>query len=215
MPRDTEEYILSCGLKNALYSIRAADLKADLFGDLIPCSFQILRCRLLREGVEGRIEFYVLGRIERGVSSLTGVSLRGGATLEISAVGQLAYFTIVYAVLYILFIEIESCVIGSATSRLKACLQQICDSTDSASSPSVQLAAIEIKECAEKLNELPEFNEDPALWAQAYSILGGAKQRAMFMACPDNLKKYHWISQELNRVQIVELGASNWFAPAP
>ncbi|KAH7863461.1 hypothetical protein Vadar_017801 [Vaccinium darrowii] len=40
MPRDTEEYILSCGLKNALYSIRAADLKADLFGDLTPCPFQ-------------------------------------------------------------------------------------------------------------------------------------------------------------------------------
>jgi len=40
LPRDTEEYIRSCGLKNALYSIRAADLKADIFGDLIPCPFQ-------------------------------------------------------------------------------------------------------------------------------------------------------------------------------
>ncbi|XP_016461043.1 uncharacterized protein LOC107784424 isoform X3 [Nicotiana tabacum] len=40
MPKDTEEYLLSCGLKNALYSIRAADLTEDLFGTLIPCPFQ-------------------------------------------------------------------------------------------------------------------------------------------------------------------------------
>ncbi|KAI8527152.1 hypothetical protein RHMOL_Rhmol12G0053600 [Rhododendron molle] len=40
MPRDTEEYVLSCGLKNALYSIKAADLKEDLFGPLMPCLFQ-------------------------------------------------------------------------------------------------------------------------------------------------------------------------------
>ncbi|XP_006363529.1 uncharacterized protein [Solanum tuberosum] len=40
MPKDTEEYLLSCGLKNALYSIRAADLTEDLFGTLVPCPFQ-------------------------------------------------------------------------------------------------------------------------------------------------------------------------------
>ncbi|KAF7123646.1 hypothetical protein RHSIM_Rhsim12G0048800 [Rhododendron simsii] len=40
MPRDTEEYVLSCGLKNALYSIKATDLKEDLFGPLMPCLFQ-------------------------------------------------------------------------------------------------------------------------------------------------------------------------------
>ncbi|XP_059648972.1 uncharacterized protein LOC132294941 isoform X2 [Cornus florida] len=40
MPKDTEEYLLSCGLKNALYSIRAADLKEDIFGSLVPCPFQ-------------------------------------------------------------------------------------------------------------------------------------------------------------------------------
>ncbi|XP_009775697.1 uncharacterized protein [Nicotiana sylvestris] len=39
MPKDTEEYLLSCGLKNALYSIRAADLTEDLFGTLVPCPF--------------------------------------------------------------------------------------------------------------------------------------------------------------------------------
>ncbi|KAK4371861.1 hypothetical protein RND71_007245 [Anisodus tanguticus] len=40
MPKDTEEYLLSCGLKNALYSIRAADLNEGLFGALVPCPFQ-------------------------------------------------------------------------------------------------------------------------------------------------------------------------------
>ncbi|PSS13572.1 Ribonuclease H-like domain protein [Actinidia chinensis var. chinensis] len=40
MPKDTEEYLISCGLKNALYSIRAADLKMDLFGPLVTCPFQ-------------------------------------------------------------------------------------------------------------------------------------------------------------------------------
>lgn len=41
MPKDTEEYLLSCGLKNALYSVRAADLTEDLFGTLVPCPFQV------------------------------------------------------------------------------------------------------------------------------------------------------------------------------
>lgn len=41
MPKDTEEYLLSCGLKNALYSIRAADLTESLFGALVPCPFQV------------------------------------------------------------------------------------------------------------------------------------------------------------------------------
>ncbi|CAN4075650.1 unnamed protein product [Withania somnifera] len=40
MPKDTEEYLLSCGLKNALYSIRAVDLTEGLFGTLVPCPFQ-------------------------------------------------------------------------------------------------------------------------------------------------------------------------------
>ncbi|KAH7840016.1 hypothetical protein Vadar_011431 [Vaccinium darrowii] len=50
---------------------------------------------------------------------------------------------------------------GSATSRLEACLQQI-NSTDSASSPSVQRSVDipTLKEAADTLNELPEFKDD-------------------------------------------------------
>ncbi|KAL8518952.1 hypothetical protein ACS0TY_010057 [Phlomoides rotata] len=40
MPKDTEKYLMSCGLKNSLYSIRASDLTEDLFGSLAPCPFQ-------------------------------------------------------------------------------------------------------------------------------------------------------------------------------
>nr|GMD33378.1 uncharacterized protein LOC109166315 [Ipomoea batatas] len=41
MPKDTEEYLLSRGLKNALYSIRAQDLTEDLFGTLVSCPLQL------------------------------------------------------------------------------------------------------------------------------------------------------------------------------
>ncbi|KAF5741042.1 hypothetical protein HS088_TW10G00037 [Tripterygium wilfordii] len=40
LKKDTEDYLTSCGLKNAIYTIRAADLKDDLFGTLMPCPLQ-------------------------------------------------------------------------------------------------------------------------------------------------------------------------------
>ncbi|XP_024994802.1 uncharacterized protein LOC112528110 isoform X2 [Cynara cardunculus var. scolymus] len=40
MPKEAEEYMISCGLKNALYSIRAADLTEELFGNLVACPYQ-------------------------------------------------------------------------------------------------------------------------------------------------------------------------------
>ncbi|KAL2484557.1 RNase H family protein [Abeliophyllum distichum] len=42
IPENTEKYLLSCGLKNALYSIRASDLTEELFGTLVPCPVQQL-----------------------------------------------------------------------------------------------------------------------------------------------------------------------------
>lgn len=41
MAKDAKDYLLSRGLKNALYSIRAADLTEELFGTLMPCPFQV------------------------------------------------------------------------------------------------------------------------------------------------------------------------------
>lgn len=38
--KETEALLASRGLKDALYSIHAADLKEDLFGALVPCPFQ-------------------------------------------------------------------------------------------------------------------------------------------------------------------------------
>ncbi|GLT36503.1 hypothetical protein SLA2020_108760 [Shorea laevis] len=40
LTKDTGKYFNSCGLKNALYTITAADLKEDLFGTLVPCPIQ-------------------------------------------------------------------------------------------------------------------------------------------------------------------------------
>ncbi|KAI8539153.1 hypothetical protein RHMOL_Rhmol09G0159400 [Rhododendron molle] len=71
-----------------------------------------------------------------------------------------------------------------------------------------------MKECADKLSELREFSEDAELWAQGFNLFKDSKIRAMFMACPDDLRMYHFITQELNRARIAEL-AKTWFAPAP
>lgn len=40
IPKDVEEYLLSRGLRNALYSINAADFKDDILGPLLPCTIQ-------------------------------------------------------------------------------------------------------------------------------------------------------------------------------
>ncbi|XP_050373211.1 uncharacterized protein LOC126790887 [Argentina anserina] len=39
LPKDTEEHLVSFGLTNAIYTIRAHDLKHDLFGKLMLCPF--------------------------------------------------------------------------------------------------------------------------------------------------------------------------------
>ncbi|CAL8093631.1 unnamed protein product [Prunus armeniaca] len=44
LPKDTEEYLGSCGLTNAMYTIAAADLKDDIFGKLMHCPFQDPAC---------------------------------------------------------------------------------------------------------------------------------------------------------------------------
>ncbi|KAG5536136.1 hypothetical protein RHGRI_023802 [Rhododendron griersonianum] len=107
---------------------------------------------------------------------------------------------------------------GTMGSRLEACMQQICDSTDSASSPSsVHRAAPDIptiKECSEKLILLPEFDTDPTLWAKAHNLFRDARTRTLFMTCPDEIRMYHFITQELQRVEAAELqkmGGGNWF----
>ncbi|KAJ7943596.1 Ribonuclease H [Quillaja saponaria] len=40
LPKETEEYLVSRGLKNALYTIRADDLKEDIFNMFVLCPFQ-------------------------------------------------------------------------------------------------------------------------------------------------------------------------------
>ena len=42
MSKEAEAYLLSRGLRNALFSINAVDLTEDLFGTLVPCPFQVV-----------------------------------------------------------------------------------------------------------------------------------------------------------------------------
>ncbi|KMZ66202.1 hypothetical protein ZOSMA_2G02120 [Zostera marina] len=48
MQKETEEYLSSKGLKNALFSIDAADCREDLFGTLVLCPFQAIPTKSLR-----------------------------------------------------------------------------------------------------------------------------------------------------------------------
>ncbi|KAL9254988.1 hypothetical protein AKJ16_DCAP16777 [Drosera capensis] len=40
LPKDSENFLASCGLQNALYTIKASDLKEGIFGTLVPCALQ-------------------------------------------------------------------------------------------------------------------------------------------------------------------------------
>ncbi|KAH9609142.1 hypothetical protein KSS87_002368 [Heliosperma pusillum] len=40
LPSEAEEHLVSRGLQNALYTIKASDLNVELFGTLVPCPFQ-------------------------------------------------------------------------------------------------------------------------------------------------------------------------------
>ncbi|KAI3886318.1 hypothetical protein MKW92_050516 [Papaver armeniacum] len=40
LPKDTEEYLCSRGLRNAVYTLSAVDVKEDLFEKLVPCPFE-------------------------------------------------------------------------------------------------------------------------------------------------------------------------------
>ncbi|GFP80069.1 uncharacterized protein mb2253c [Phtheirospermum japonicum] len=41
MPKDTEKLLVTCGLTNALHTIRYSDVTDGLFGDIKPCSIQV------------------------------------------------------------------------------------------------------------------------------------------------------------------------------
>ncbi|OIW14348.1 hypothetical protein TanjilG_31238 [Lupinus angustifolius] len=77
LSKDTEQYLVSHGLKNALYTIRAADLKEDLFDMLLPCPFQeptsTEGCTSNKD-VSKKRSLQVLGHDDVNVTSLTSIS---------------------------------------------------------------------------------------------------------------------------------------------
>ncbi|CAL0312960.1 unnamed protein product [Lupinus luteus] len=77
LSKDTEEYLVSHGLKNALYTIRAADLKEDLFDTLVPCPFQepaSTKGCTSNKDVSKKRSLEVLGQDDVNVTSLTSIS---------------------------------------------------------------------------------------------------------------------------------------------
>ncbi|KAK7260923.1 hypothetical protein RIF29_27224 [Crotalaria pallida] len=94
LPKDTEEYLVSHGLKNALYTISAADLKEDLFDQLEPCPFQdpySTEGGNLNKDVSKKRSLGVLEKDKVKVTSLTSISedpLRKQVKLDLAALTE-------------------------------------------------------------------------------------------------------------------------------
>ena len=63
LPKETEEHLVAFGLTNALYTIRAQDLKPDHFGKLMLCPFHVrgFTCYSVREF--GHVLLFSFGKI--------------------------------------------------------------------------------------------------------------------------------------------------------
>ncbi|KAF7146149.1 hypothetical protein RHSIM_Rhsim04G0041700 [Rhododendron simsii] len=58
-----------------------------------------------------------------------------------------------------------------------------------------QACPVTIKECMAKLSSIPEFSRNSELWARGANLFRHSKNRALFMACPDDEKScyfYAW-----------------------
>ncbi|GAU31012.1 hypothetical protein TSUD_392970 [Trifolium subterraneum] len=94
MSNETEEYLLSHGLKNALYTIRASDLNEDLFGTLVPCPFQdpsSTKGTTSKADTSKKRALEVLEQDNVKTTGLTSISedpLRKQAKLDHAAVGE-------------------------------------------------------------------------------------------------------------------------------
>ncbi|PIA62192.1 hypothetical protein AQUCO_00200294v1 [Aquilegia coerulea] len=94
LSKDAEEYLTSRGLKNAIYTINAADAgKEDLFGTLVPCPFQqppSLKDITSKPSPPKRSQemFESASNLEAFGSSLSTDNSRKHAKLENSVMGQ-------------------------------------------------------------------------------------------------------------------------------
>ncbi|XP_028801887.1 uncharacterized protein LOC114757058 [Neltuma alba] len=95
LPKDAGDYLVSRGLKNALYTVRAADLNEDIFGTLVPCPFQdpaSLEAGTSSNAASKKRSLGVLGQenVEEGigVTSLSEDPLKKQVKLDHSALAQ-------------------------------------------------------------------------------------------------------------------------------
>ncbi|MED6198968.1 hypothetical protein PIB30_119022 [Stylosanthes scabra] len=93
LTKDTENYLVSRGLKNALYTIRAADLTEDLFGTLVPCPFKdpasIERATSSKDVSKKRsVEMLGVDNVVTGMTSISEDPFRKQVKLEHAAAAE-------------------------------------------------------------------------------------------------------------------------------
>ncbi|CAL1379869.1 unnamed protein product [Linum trigynum] len=75
IPDETKEYLATCGLQNAIFTIRAQDLKPDLFGTLVPWPFQqhghFTEQIDARDGKKGTLDMMIPQVVEAGGTTLS------------------------------------------------------------------------------------------------------------------------------------------------
>ncbi|KAI9125227.1 hypothetical protein K1719_003843 [Acacia pycnantha] len=97
LPKEAEDHLVSHGLKNALYTIKAADFNEDIFGTLVPCPFQdpaSSEAGTSSNAVSKKRSLGVLGQenMDEGIgpTSPSEDPLKKQAKLDHSAVGQVS-----------------------------------------------------------------------------------------------------------------------------
>ncbi|KAE9456036.1 hypothetical protein C3L33_12079, partial [Rhododendron williamsianum] len=77
-----------------------------------------------------------------------------------------------------------------------------------------QACPVTIKECMVKLSSIPEFSQNNELWAKGANLFRHSKNRALFMACPDDEKSCYplrHIKNEMNgEVEDISEAYSKW-----
>ncbi|PON36529.1 Ribonuclease H [Parasponia andersonii] len=94
LPKDTKEYLTSRGLKDALYTIRAEDLKEGILGTLVQCPLQVPTPSLAETSAKDtskkRSQLLIGSDDMEAIGSISTDPSRKHAKLDHSAVGRLS-----------------------------------------------------------------------------------------------------------------------------
>ncbi|XP_058210493.1 uncharacterized protein LOC131322918 isoform X2 [Rhododendron vialii] len=82
----------------------------------------------------------------------------------------------------------------SALTRLEIALQKIVDSCCESSLRSLPVVPT-MEECMAKLSSMPQFSQNNEMRVKCRSLFADSDHRALFMACPDDERRYYFIHQ--------------------